>query len=100
MESFAPGAFADAGVHTLTAAHPRDGAELPIGDSVEVRDQADGLHGAWHVSDTDTGNEVLTLIRDGGADFRRYRLGQWTQHADAWLPREAGLACGRPVDTR
>jgi phage terminase large subunit-like protein len=27
------------------------------------------------------------------ADFRRYRLGQWTQHADAWLPREAWLAC-------
>jgi hypothetical protein len=60
MESFAPGAFADAGVHTLTAAHPRDGAELPVGHSVEVRDQADGLHGAWHVSDTDTGDEVLT----------------------------------------
>jgi phage terminase large subunit-like protein len=27
------------------------------------------------------------------ADFRRYRLGQWTQHADAWLPREAWLSC-------
>jgi phage terminase large subunit-like protein len=27
------------------------------------------------------------------ADFRRFRLGQWTQHADAWLPREAWLAC-------
>ena len=33
------------------------------------------------------------------ADFRRYRLGQWTQHADAWLPREAWLACAdaRPI---
>ena len=31
------------------------------------------------------------------ADFRRYRLGQWTQHADAWLPREAWLEC---VDVR
>jgi HK97 family phage prohead protease len=50
---------------THTAAHPRDGAELPIGHSVELRDQPDGLHGAWHVSDTDTGNEVLTLVRDG-----------------------------------
>jgi phage terminase large subunit-like protein len=32
-------------------------------------------------------------------DFRRYRLGQWTQHADAWLPREAWLACAaaRPI---
>jgi hypothetical protein len=65
VESFAPGAFASAGTHTLTAAHPRDGAELPIGHSVELRDQPDGLHGAWHVSDTDTGNEMLTLVRDG-----------------------------------
>jgi phage terminase large subunit-like protein len=33
------------------------------------------------------------------ADFRRYRLGQWTQHADAWLPREVWLACAeaRPI---
>jgi hypothetical protein len=30
------------------------------------------------------------------ADFRRYRLGQWTQHADAWLPREAWQACTDP----
>jgi len=27
------------------------------------------------------------------ADFRRYRLGQWTQHADTWLPREVWAAC-------
>jgi len=65
VESFAPCAFAGAGTHTLTAQHPRDGAELPIGHSVQLRDQADGLHGAWHVSDTDTGNQVLTLVRDG-----------------------------------
>jgi hypothetical protein len=33
------------------------------------------------------------------ADVCRYRLGQWTQHADAWLPREAWLACtdARPM---
>jgi HK97 family phage prohead protease len=65
VESFAPGAFSDAGTHTLTAQHPRDGAELPIGHSVELRDEADGLHGAWRVSDTETGNTVLTLVRDG-----------------------------------
>jgi len=65
VESFAPGAFPDAGTHPLTATHPRDGAELPIGHSVELRDEADGLHGAWHVSETETGNEVLTLVRDG-----------------------------------
>ena len=31
------------------------------------------------------------------ADFRRYRLGQWTQHADAWLPREAWQASSYEV---
>jgi uncharacterized protein len=65
VEVFARGAFGDAGTHPLTATHPRDGAELPIGVSVGLSDQADGLHGAWHVSDTDLGNEVLTLVRDG-----------------------------------
>jgi HK97 family phage prohead protease len=64
VETFAPGAFADAGTHPLTATHPRTGAELPIGVSVELRDEADGLHGAWHVSDIDLGNEVIVLVRD------------------------------------
>lgn len=65
VESFAAGAFTDAPIHTLTAAHPRDGGELPIGVSVELRNEADGLHGAWHISDTTLGNEVLALVRDG-----------------------------------
>jgi phage terminase large subunit-like protein len=34
-----------------------------------------------------------TLRTTREADFRRYRLGQWTQHADAWLPREAWASC-------
>jgi uncharacterized protein len=65
VETFARGAFADAGTHPLTATHPRTGADLPIGVSVELRDEPDGLHGAWHVSDTELGNEVVTLVRDG-----------------------------------
>lgn len=65
VESFARDAFADTTVHTLTAAHPRDGGELPIGVSVELRNQSDGLHGAWHVSDVELGNQVLALLRDG-----------------------------------
>lgn len=65
VEVFARGAFADAGTHPLTATHPRTGADLPIGVSVELCDQADGLHGAWYVSDIELGNEVLTLVRDG-----------------------------------
>jgi HK97 family phage prohead protease len=65
VEVFTRGAFADAGTHVLTAAHPRDGAQLPIGRSVELRDMPDGLHGAWHVSETEFGNDVLTLAKDG-----------------------------------
>jgi HK97 family phage prohead protease len=64
-ETFARGAFADAGIHPLMATHPRDGGQLPIGVSVELRDRPDGLHGAWHVSDTSLGSEVMTLVRDG-----------------------------------
>jgi HK97 family phage prohead protease len=64
VETFIPGAFADAGTHPLTATHPRTGADLPIGRSVELRDETDGLHGAWHVSDIELGNEVLTLVHD------------------------------------
>jgi HK97 family phage prohead protease len=66
VEVFARGAFGPgAGPTPLTATHPRTGAELPIGVSVDLADQPDGLHGAWHVSDIDLGNEVLTLVRDG-----------------------------------
>lgn len=63
-EVFTRGAFAGAGEHPLMVTHPRDGNTLPIGRSVELEDRADGLHGAWHVSDTGLGNEVLTLVRD------------------------------------
>ena len=65
IEVFAPGAFADAATHPLTATHPRTGADLPIGRSVATSDRPDGLHGTWHVSATELGDEVLTLIRDG-----------------------------------
>jgi HK97 family phage prohead protease len=64
-EVFVRGAFANADEHPLMVTHPRDGGPLPIGRSVELEERADGLHGAWHVSDTDLGNEVLTLVRDG-----------------------------------
>jgi HK97 family phage prohead protease len=66
VEVFTRGAFGDAPpTHVLTAAHPRDGAQLPIGRSVELRDMPDGLHGAWRVSETEFGNDVLALARDG-----------------------------------
>jgi HK97 family phage prohead protease len=64
-EVFVRGAFADAGTHVLTAMHPRHGGELPIGRSVEARDAPDGLWGVWRVSETELGNDVLALARDG-----------------------------------
>jgi hypothetical protein len=66
-ESFAYGtAFADLDPAqvVLTATHPRDGAELPIGISVELASQQDGLHGVWRVSKTQLGDEVLALALD------------------------------------
>ncbi len=63
-ESFATGAFAGAADVVLTATHPHSDAELPIGVSVELRDDGARLHGDFHVSETDLGNQVLTLVRD------------------------------------
>jgi HK97 family phage prohead protease len=66
-ETFARGALADADPTRvpLTAKHPRDNQELPIGVTVELRDEADALHGAWRVSRTALGDEVLALAADG-----------------------------------
>jgi HK97 family phage prohead protease len=67
IETFERGALAgtDPARVPLTATHPRDAGTLPIGVTVELRDEADALHGAWRVSDTALGNEVLALARDG-----------------------------------
>jgi HK97 family phage prohead protease len=68
-ETFERGALADAvgnpGGVPLTATHPRDAGTLPIGVTVELRDEADALHGVWRVSKTVVGDEVLELARDG-----------------------------------
>jgi uncharacterized protein len=66
-ETFERGALAgtDPGRVPLTATHPRDAGTLPIGVTLELRDEADAAHGAWRVSDTMLGNEVLALARDG-----------------------------------
>ena len=67
VESFQRGALegTDPGRVPLTARHPRDGETLPIGVTVELRDETDALHGAWRVSATTLGDEVLELARDG-----------------------------------
>jgi HK97 family phage prohead protease len=66
-ETFTRGAFdgTDPATVPLTATHPKDAGTLPIGVTVELEDRQDASWGAWHVSDTPLGNEVLVLARDG-----------------------------------
>jgi hypothetical protein len=66
VETFARGALADADPARvpLTVRHPRDNQELPIGVGVELEERADAAWGAWHVSKTAAGDEVLELARD------------------------------------
>jgi uncharacterized protein len=67
VEVFERGALAGAEPSRvpLTARHPRDAQELPIGVTVELEERADAAYGAWRVSDTALGNEVLALATDG-----------------------------------
>ena len=67
VETFERGALADVRPASvpLTALHPRDAGTLPIGVMVEFEERADAAHGAWHVSKTAVGDEVLELARDG-----------------------------------
>jgi HK97 family phage prohead protease len=66
-ETFSRGALdgTDPARVPFMATHPRDAGTLPIGVTVELEDRADAAWGAWHVSDTMIGNEVLALARDG-----------------------------------
>jgi HK97 family phage prohead protease len=67
VETFERGALAgtDPGRVPLTATHPRDAQQLPIGVTVELEERDDAAWGAWHVSKTAVGDEVLELARDG-----------------------------------
>jgi uncharacterized protein len=67
VEIFERGALADVDPARvpLTARHPRDAETLPIGRTVELEDRADAAWGAWLVSRTALGDEVLELARDG-----------------------------------
>lgn len=66
-ETFQRGALAgaDPARVPLTATHPRDNQTLPIGVTVEPEERADAAWGAWRVSKTALGDEVLELARDG-----------------------------------
>jgi uncharacterized protein len=67
VETFQRGALADVDPARvpLTATHPRDNQTLPIGRTVELEERADAAWGAWRVSKTALGDEVLELARDG-----------------------------------
>jgi uncharacterized protein len=67
VETFTRGALVgtDPARVPLTATHPRDAGTLPIGVTLSIEDRSDAAWGAWHVSDTLLGNEVLALARDG-----------------------------------
>ena len=67
VETFARGALADADPARvpLTARHPTDNQQLPIGKTLSIAERADAAWGEWWVSKTATGDEVLELARDG-----------------------------------
>jgi HK97 family phage prohead protease len=67
-ESFTRGSFAHqiAAAHRvpITRDHQAHGGRL-IGRTLLLREDAAGLYGEWRVSATPTGDETLTLVRDG-----------------------------------
>src|SRR4029450_7731349 len=67
VETFEGGALqgTDPARVPLTATHPRDAGTLPIGITVELEERADAAWGAWRVSKTALGDEVLALAADG-----------------------------------
>jgi HK97 family phage prohead protease len=66
-ETFERGALAGTNPATvpLTATHPQDAGTLPIGVTVELEERDDAAWGAWRVSRTAVGDEVLSLAADG-----------------------------------
>jgi Escherichia/Staphylococcus phage prohead protease len=65
-ETFERGALADIdpALVPLTVRHPRDAEQLPVGVTVELEERADAAWGAWRVSRTVAGDELLELARD------------------------------------
>jgi phage head maturation protease len=67
VEVFERGSLADVDPASvpLTARHPTDNEQLPIGATTQLRDESDAMHGEWFVPDTQAGNEVLALVAAG-----------------------------------
>lgn len=71
-ETIAPGAFArtirERGSKVkLIVQHDHSG-RLPVGRATSLREDSAGLVGEFRVSQTQAGDEVLTLVRDGALD--------------------------------
>ncbi|WP_050656583.1 HK97 family phage prohead protease [Rhodococcus sp. 311R] len=45
-----------------------DNRAMPLGRATLLREDANGLYGEFHVSETQAGDEVLALVRDGALD--------------------------------
>jgi hypothetical protein len=80
VETFERGALADADPARipLTAQHPKDNQQLPIGRMVELDERADAAWGAWHVSKTALGERSwswpATACRSGCRSVSRRSL--------------------------
>ena len=65
LERFAPGAFADTDPTSVPLLAAHDHADLPIGRTVDLVEEARGLIGTFVVADSERGRDVLALARDG-----------------------------------
>jgi phage head maturation protease len=67
IETFERGALVDVDPARvpLTATHPRDAGTLPIGVTLSIDERDAAAWGAWRVSKTALGDEVLELAADG-----------------------------------
>jgi HK97 family phage prohead protease len=71
-ERFVLGAFArqiaggNVGAVKMHSSHTsRLAGEFPVGKTVSLAEQPDGLHGAWRLYDTPRGDEALHMVRTG-----------------------------------
>lgn len=67
-ERFAPGAFArsiEERGHKVTLRTQHNRSLFPLGKATRFEESDEGLRGEFRVSDTQAGNDALTLVRDG-----------------------------------
>lgn len=70
-EKFTYGSFArsiEERGHKVKLLVGHDARKLAVGKAVELREERDGLHAAFAVSDTTAGNDLIALVRDGVVD--------------------------------